>query len=219
LVEEFHETDAQFQQVLLPEATYICSRARVNSEARCSEDIMTRRGDELSACDQEAHALQNIFARILSEQNFDEPIASRSPGYNTIMAVKIPSKSPPLSQSSSPQASSSSKLALIIAEVKLAAGATRATTCTAAVAAGCVAHRLAVGHAAGDALALAGVKLGLVVRLADLPPVVLRRMPWHGHGGRLVWWTSPCSQKGHLWSRGLISWEPFSGRAFSCPDL
>jgi hypothetical protein len=89
LVEEFHGTDAQFQQVLLPEATDICSRARVTSEARCSEDIMTRRGDELGACDQEAHALQKIFARTLSEHNFDEPIASRSPGYDTVKAVKI----------------------------------------------------------------------------------------------------------------------------------
>jgi hypothetical protein len=57
---------------------------------------------------------------------------------------------------------------------KLAAGATGATTCTAAVGVGCVAHWLAVGHAAGDALALAGVKWDLVVRLAGLPPVVLR---------------------------------------------
>jgi hypothetical protein len=94
-----------------------------------------------------------------------------------------PSKSQPLSQSSLPQASSSSKLlALIISEVT---GATRATTFAAAVAAGCVAHRLAVGHAAGDALAMAGVKLGLVVQLADLPPVVLRGMPcWHWQEGR-----------------------------------
>jgi hypothetical protein len=61
----------------------------------------------------------------------------------------------------------------------LAAGATGATTCMAAVGAGCVAHRLAAGHAAGDALALAGVKLSLVVRLAGLPPVVLRGKPWH----------------------------------------
>jgi hypothetical protein len=99
----------------------------------------------------------------------------------------------------------------------LAAGATGATTCMAAVGAGCVAHRLAVGH--GDVLALAGVKLSLVVRLAGLPPVVLRGKPWRWQEGRLVWWTSPCSQNGHLWSRGLISWEPFSGRAFSCPDL
>jgi hypothetical protein len=56
----------------------------------------------------------------------------------------------------------------------LAAGATGATTCTAAVAAGCAAHRLADGHAAGDALALAGVKLGLVGRLINLQPAVLR---------------------------------------------
>jgi hypothetical protein len=33
--------------------------------------------------------LQNIFARTLSEQAFDEPIASRSPGYEITKAVKI----------------------------------------------------------------------------------------------------------------------------------
>jgi hypothetical protein len=98
-------------------------------------------------------------------------------------------------------------------------GATGATICTAAVAAGCAALQLAAGHAAGDALTLAGVEMGLVVRLIGLPPVVLRGIPWHWQEGRLVWGTSPCSQKGRLWSRGLISWERFSGRAFSCPDL
>jgi hypothetical protein len=41
---------------------------------------------------------------------------------------------------------------------------------------GFAAHQLSAGHAAGDALALAGVKLGLVVRLINLPPVILRGM-------------------------------------------
>jgi hypothetical protein len=45
------------------------------------------------------------------------------------------------------------RVALIDVEVKLAAGATGATTCMAAVAAGCTAHQLADSHAAGDALA------------------------------------------------------------------
>jgi hypothetical protein len=36
-----------------------------------------------------------------------------------------------------------------------------------------VAHRLHTSHAAGDALALAGVELGLVVGPINLPPVVL----------------------------------------------
>jgi hypothetical protein len=68
----------------------------------------------------------------------------------------------------------------------LAAGAIGATTCTAAVAAGCAAHKLAASHAAGGGLALAGVELGLVVRLIDLPPVVLRGMPL-GIGRREEW--------------------------------
>ena len=44
LVEEFHGTQSQFQMVLLPEATDVCSRARVGTEDRCSENIMERRG-------------------------------------------------------------------------------------------------------------------------------------------------------------------------------
>jgi hypothetical protein len=92
LIEEFHGTNAQFQQVLLPEATDTCSRARVDTEARCSLDIMERRGSPEGACDQEAHALQKVFARSLRERTLDEStttLASRSPGYSILQSLKI----------------------------------------------------------------------------------------------------------------------------------
>jgi hypothetical protein len=75
------------------------------------------------------------------------------------------------------QASSSSKLALIVIEkVKMmasAAGATTHAAAAAAVAADCVAHQLAAGCAARGALSLVGVKLGLAVWPTNLLPVVL----------------------------------------------
>ena len=89
VVEEFHGTDAQFQQVLLPEATDICSRSRVDTEARCSEDIMERRGSPEGACDQEAHALQKIFAKSLRERTLAVNPTLRSPGYTVLQNLKI----------------------------------------------------------------------------------------------------------------------------------
>ena len=89
LVEEFHGTDAQFQMVLLPEATDICSRARVSTENRCSENIMERRGDPDGACDQEAHALQKVFSKKFAEASEATPPVSKSPGYDLMKALKI----------------------------------------------------------------------------------------------------------------------------------
>jgi hypothetical protein len=72
---------------------------------------------------------------------------------------------------------------------------------------GCVAHQLITSGAAGDALALAGVKIGLWCCGGCLG--IGRSEDWLGLG---------CLRKGHLRARGLISWVQFSGRAFSCPD-
>jgi hypothetical protein len=58
-----------------------------------------------------------------------------------------------------------------------AAGATTHVAADAATTAGCMAYLLTAGHAAGDALALAGVKLGLVMWPINLQPVVLWGMP------------------------------------------
>ncbi len=89
LVEEFHGTDSQFQQILLPEATDICARARVDTDARCSEDIMERRGSSEGACDQEAHALQKIVSKAFAEETLNQPLVARSPSLDLIKAVKI----------------------------------------------------------------------------------------------------------------------------------
>ena len=89
MVEEFHGSDSQFQQVLLPEATDVCSRSRVDTVARCSEDIMERRGSPEGACDQEAHALQKIFAKSLRERTMAVGPTLRSPGYNLLQNLKV----------------------------------------------------------------------------------------------------------------------------------
>ena len=52
-LEEFRNTNGEFQQVLLPDATDLCTDHRISSEARCSLDIWERRGDELGSCDSE----------------------------------------------------------------------------------------------------------------------------------------------------------------------
>ena len=41
------------------------------------------------ACDQEAHALQKVFARSLQERTYSVPPASRSPGYDLLQNLKI----------------------------------------------------------------------------------------------------------------------------------
>ena len=50
---------------------------------------MERRGVPEGACDQEAHALQKVFARSLQERTYDVPRASRSPGYDLLQNLKI----------------------------------------------------------------------------------------------------------------------------------
>jgi hypothetical protein len=85
-VEEFRGTDAEFQQILLPEATEACSKARISALDRCSTDPWVRRGGELGACDSEAHALQKIVATSLRQKS---PPAYQSPAYEAIKNLKI----------------------------------------------------------------------------------------------------------------------------------
>ena len=89
LVEEFHDTDASFQQVLMPQPTEVCSRSRATSQERCSDDITVRRGKPEGACDQEAHALQKVFAKSLREVTYSFDAADRSPGYDFLLNLKI----------------------------------------------------------------------------------------------------------------------------------
>ena len=90
LLEEFSDSDTHsFQLVLLPTATDVCYAARISSEDRCSDDITTRRGDSMGACDNEAHALQKIISSSLGKQNMMLPPVSRSPGYEFIRSLKI----------------------------------------------------------------------------------------------------------------------------------
>lgn len=89
LVEEFFDTPGSFQQVLLPEATETCSRKRVDTEARCSEDIWERRGDSRGACDQEFHALLRVVSLPFQQQAFAEPLDTKSPGYHLVKNLKL----------------------------------------------------------------------------------------------------------------------------------
>jgi hypothetical protein len=90
LLEEFSSSDTHsFQLVLLPTSTDVCYAARISSEDRCSDDITTRRGDSMGACDNEAHALQKIISSSLGKQNMMLPHVSHSPGYEFIRSLKI----------------------------------------------------------------------------------------------------------------------------------
>jgi uncharacterized membrane protein YidH (DUF202 family) len=84
--EEFSGTDAEFQQVLLPEATEACSKARISPLDRCSTDPWARRGEALGACDSEAHALQKVVATSLRQKSSP---AYQSPAYEAIKNLKI----------------------------------------------------------------------------------------------------------------------------------
>jgi hypothetical protein len=89
LVEEFFGSSSSFQQILLPEATETCSRNRVDTEARCSEDIWERRGDSRGACDQEFHSLVKVVSSSLKQQALTEPPDTKSPGYDLIKNLKL----------------------------------------------------------------------------------------------------------------------------------
>ncbi|KAG7354944.1 7 transmembrane sweet-taste receptor of 3 GCPR-domain containing protein [Nitzschia inconspicua] len=89
LVEEFFGSSSSFQQVLLPEATETCSLNRVDTEARCSDDIWQRRGDERGACDQEFHALLRVVSLSFLQQALAEPLDTKSPGYGLVKNLKL----------------------------------------------------------------------------------------------------------------------------------
>jgi hypothetical protein len=85
-VEEFRGTSAEFQQILLPEATESCSQERIKASDRCSLDPWARRGDPLGSCDSEAHALQIIMSTSVRQAL---PAAYKSPAYEAIKNLKI----------------------------------------------------------------------------------------------------------------------------------
>lgn len=89
LVEEFFGSPGSFQQILLPEATEVCSQNRVDTEARCSNDIWERRGKQEGACDQEFHALLRVVALTFQQQAQAEPLDTKSPGYDLVKNLKL----------------------------------------------------------------------------------------------------------------------------------
>jgi ABC-type proline/glycine betaine transport system substrate-binding protein len=91
LNEEFYDTDAALEQVLLPRATYACSRARTDAAARCSEDIVERRGAPLGSCDQEAHSLRKIISERFVEDSKTAAEARKSPAAEFVKNMEISS--------------------------------------------------------------------------------------------------------------------------------
>jgi hypothetical protein len=89
LNEEFYNTDAALEQVLLPRATYACSLTRTDAAARCSEDIMERRGVQLGSCDQDAHSLRKVLSKRFGEDSKTVSEALRSPAAEFIKNVEI----------------------------------------------------------------------------------------------------------------------------------
>jgi hypothetical protein len=87
--EEFRGTDYEFQRVLLPVTTLSCQKARIDPLERCHEDPMMRQGQVQGACDNEVNALQKVLAISLRDMTFEVPPAERSPGYQTIVNLKI----------------------------------------------------------------------------------------------------------------------------------
>lgn len=89
LLEEFFLTDTAFQEVLFPVPTDVCLVHRPKKDARCSEDIKTRRGDERGACDNPVQTLVQLIASSVGQNNDLLPEAEKSPAYDFIKSIRI----------------------------------------------------------------------------------------------------------------------------------
>ena len=89
LIEEFQGTQYQFQPILMPEPSAQCHAARIDPADRCNPDPLIRRGPEGGACDQEPFPLQKIVASSLRDMTLATPEVDRSPGYQSILNLKV----------------------------------------------------------------------------------------------------------------------------------
>ena len=89
LMQEYLDTDAEFQRVLLPPSTEECTESRVTIDQRCSENPEDRIGDPAGACDAEAHSYQKLIVSNMYERTYAQPEPSRSPAYDAIKAMKF----------------------------------------------------------------------------------------------------------------------------------
>lgn len=89
LTEEFFGSDYAFLEVMLPPPTDACSDARTSEADRCSDSILTRRGNPVGACDKEAKALIKGMATSLAAANNEVEKAAQSPAYELVKNIKI----------------------------------------------------------------------------------------------------------------------------------
>jgi len=82
LYQEFLNTDAAFMRVALPPPTQECSKNRISTEDRCSDDFLTRVGDSKGVCDNEITNVQKVIASNLWNSSIDD--GTQSPGYETL---------------------------------------------------------------------------------------------------------------------------------------
>eukprot|EP00980_Cylindrotheca_fusiformis_P013491 scaffold3448_cov92-Cylindrotheca_fusiformis.AAC.1 len=89
LVEEFHNSDFAFTQVLLPTASLECREARVGLDDRCSTNVILRRGSKEGACDENAQVTKKAIAISLRDMTFKERDVDRSPAYDFIRSFNM----------------------------------------------------------------------------------------------------------------------------------
>lgn len=87
--QEFFDSDARFQQVLLPAPTDECLLHRTTVADKCSNDTTRRRGDAKGACDAEHIGLVRLLAMYLEVSNDGINNAERSPAHDLLQNIKI----------------------------------------------------------------------------------------------------------------------------------
>jgi len=87
LYQDFLDTEAEFMRVALPPPTQACSKSRIATDDRCSDDFLKRVGDSKGACDVEITNVHKVIASGLKDVSIDD--GTHSPGYNTLSLFSI----------------------------------------------------------------------------------------------------------------------------------
>ena len=88
-VQEFVNTEGEFQQILMPNPTQTCIEHRVPVEGRCSADPIDQVGSSLGACGSHVQPYKKLIASNLFESNLDIAEALQSPAYEVISDFQI----------------------------------------------------------------------------------------------------------------------------------
>lgn len=93
LYQTFLGTEAEFQRVSLRPPTEDCVKARIDLDNRCDPNAndTLRYGTKEGSCDEPPYSLERIIASSLEKITNDPsvPEETRSPGYQTIMNIKL----------------------------------------------------------------------------------------------------------------------------------